>query len=418
MESFHIGTLHIDGHSLAILVVAVHEHHDNAIAIFALVCTCKDFLFGVCCSAHADSTRADKARKLAHHVTALRNLADFILRNLEFVAKVLFHNQAIAATDVPPGVLIEIAYDHGAVDFVSHIHGVHGIALVGVRLVTRIRNRAPVVTASLAFGIVFRHPAFDFFLVSKAVLEEVVPSPSVTRVKMRAENVPVLEGIGIVQDLVVEVLVITEGFRRNHLRAILAHLVGITLGEVVDFVGTPASPFTAPVRFVTDGDSVQGNALVLHVIVKAIQVVHILLVIRRSHVLVRPCVRRCPRSRIKDKVIAGVLFGILCSLNFLVEVIGIGVNRNTERVEADCAIARTKSNLRIGFGKASTALPLVMHHAAKPADNLVFFGHVNVDRRGKSRYSKNQTVSGCLQDFTHALHSKSPKKVIPYFFVI
>ena len=100
--------------------------------------------------------------------------------------------------DVPPSVLIEVTHDHGAVDFVTHVHSVHGIALVRIRLVTRIADCAPVVTATLAFGVVFRHPTFDLFLVGKAVLEEIIPSPSVTGIKVSTENVPVLEGIGVI----------------------------------------------------------------------------------------------------------------------------------------------------------------------------------------------------------------------------
>ena len=196
---------------------------------------------------------------------------------------------------------------------------------------------------------------------------------------MRTENIPVLEGVSVIQHLVVKVLVVAERFRRNHLGAVLAHLIGIALGEVVDFVSAPASPFTAPVRFVTDGDGVQGNALVLHVIVEVVQVVHVLLVVRRRHVLVCTRIRRSPRRCIQDKIVAGVLFGILCGLNFLVEVTGICIHRNTQRIQANLAIARTECKLSIGFGKSATALPLVMHHATETTDNLMLFSHVNID---------------------------------------
>ena len=206
-------------------------------------------------------------------------------------------------------------------DFVSHIHGIHCIALIGVRLVTRIRNRAPVVTATLAFGVVFRHPAFYALLVSQRILEEVIPSSSVTGVEVRTENVPVLKGARIVQHLVIQALLVGKRLSRNHLDPVLAHFVCVTLGEVVNFVGAPASPFMAPVRFVTDGDGVQRNALILHVIVKAVQVIHVLLVVRRSHVLVCPRIRRSPRSCIQNKVIAGVLFGILCGLYFFIKIV-------------------------------------------------------------------------------------------------
>ena len=94
-----------------------------------------------------------------------------------------------------------------------------------------------------------------------------------------------------------------------------------TLGEIVDFVGAPASPFMAPVRFITDGNCIQRNTLILHVIVKAVQVIHVLLVVRRSHVLVCPRIRRSPRSCIQNKVIAGVLFGILCGLYFFIKIV-------------------------------------------------------------------------------------------------
>ena len=85
-------TRHIHRHGFRIAIVAVHEHHDYGVAIRTLVGRSEHFLFGISRSAHANSSRTHKASKLRKHIAALRNLADFVRRNLELVAKILFHD--------------------------------------------------------------------------------------------------------------------------------------------------------------------------------------------------------------------------------------------------------------------------------------------------------------------------------------
>ena len=120
--------------------------------------------------------------------------------------------------------------------------------------------------------------------------------------------------------------------------------------------------------------------------------------------LVGTCIRRSPRSCIQDEIIACNGLRILCGLNFLVKIVRTCIHRNTQRIEANLAIARTERKLGIGFGKAATALPLVMHHATKATNDLVFFGHIDIDRRSKSLRDQG-AAANCERDFIDEFHT-------------
>ena len=81
--------------------------------------------------------------------------------------------------------------------------------------------------------------------------------------------------------------------------------------------------------------------------------------------LIGTSVWRSPRSCVKNKVITSVLLSIFCSIYFFIEAAGIGVNRNTEGIQTNLTIARTKSKLSVGIGKAATVLGKLGFKAGK-----------------------------------------------------